>query len=117
VSEPGLSVDDVASFLRGRTPSQLIKILAPILAEKARDESPLEHRFALCEFTRCADSTLADTAWECAMIGTAPSDEDWSAFESQGYWESGTCGRCGVGVASYAKTALCPLCGKHVHLT
>jgi hypothetical protein len=109
--------EQVAEFLAMCSPSRLSLLLIPVLASHTERDDILERRLALCEFRRTDQPSPDGSPWSIEVIAAPPDPSEWTAFETQDYWETGFCGRCRVKVASYAKLGVCPLCDAIVELT
>jgi hypothetical protein len=110
------SDEEIIAELSACSPSRLIRVLTPILAAHSKRD-PVGSRLALCEFYSADDTSGGEREWVVSLISAPVIPEEWTAFDQQGYWESGSCERCKMEVSSYAKCAPCPLCGSSIEMT
>ncbi len=112
------TTESVADFLLKCPASELIKALTPRLNASWVEKNGLRSGLVLCEFSRLtAPAPGANDKWEFELIGKPTDEIIWSSSEVQDFWEQGDCHQCGYSIASYAKEAVCPLCGERVELT
>jgi hypothetical protein len=103
-------------YLRTCSPSKFLQIISDALSERQHDGNA-ETRLCLAQFYRNSDPGTSPAVYEIEAVGAPPDRESCAAFEENGYWENGFCEICRVGIVSYAKEAICPICGSLIELT
>lgn len=73
-----------------------------------------EARLLLAEAYRCRPAPGAEASWDLLILA-APMSPGSFVTDGHGPTQEGTC--CGVSLAAYAKSIVCPLCGKAAFAT
>lgn len=76
-----------------------------------------EQKYVICSATRCKDNNEWEQ-WKLALLcqhDITHYETGWAITDVKDYFQFGCC--CGVETASYAKNAVCPLCGGKIYGT
>lgn len=109
--------DQVIAYLVKCPPGEFIRILSPALHAQAGQSDSKGQKLALCCFTPNDTPLNDESPWTDIDVVAAPPSDAGPSLESDCYGESGTCTHCRIGVVSYAKDVICPLCDSRVELT
>lgn len=102
---------NAVSFVRSLSEKEFVEFFYDATAERSfGDVAEYQNHLII------ADSESIDgEAWETDFLALPEERAHWSADAP--ICQSGKCGKCTARVRSWAKNALCPICGKAVYCT
>lgn len=77
-----------------------------------------QQKYVICSATKCKDDNNEWESWKLMLLCQHNStyyEADWAITGIEDYFQFGCC--CGLETASYAKKAICPLCGNEIYGT